>query len=278
MLPPLKDVIHAHGLLTRKSLGQHFLLDANICARIADAARIGAGDTVIEIGPGPGGLTRALLKTPAARVIAVEKDARCIAALEELKAVYGERLSVIEADALECDAESLCAAPRRIVSNLPYNVGTPLLIGWLKTVARDGGAFASMTLMFQKEVALRIAAQPNSKEYGRLSVLAQTLCDVHRHFDLPPGAFHPPPKVESSVITLTPLPAPRFPVDVKVLERVLAAGFNQRRKMLRASLKSLGADTEALLAQASIDGTRRAETLSVEEWCRLAQKAAKPSE
>lgn len=267
-LPSLKDTIDRHGLAPKKSLGQHFLLDENLIAKIARCAGDLTKCTTIEIGPGPGGLTRALLAA-GANVVAIEKDARCVAALAELQAVYPGKLGIIEQDALQADLPALTSAPRKIVANLPYNVGTALLIQWLEDAA-CGGAYLSMTLMFQREVAERIWASPSSKAYGRLSVIAQWLCEVTHHFDLPPGAFSPPPKIHSSVITLAPRALPLYPADKKTLERVVAAAFGNRRKMLRQSLKSLNIDAEALLARANIDGTRRAETLSVEEFCRLA--------
>jgi len=270
-LPPLKDLIARHGLNTKKSLGQHFLLDENICARIAHCAGDVAGCTVIEIGPGPGGLTRALLQAGAKQLIAIEKDQRCVAALSELKESFPQ-LAVIEADALEADLPTLSPAPRKVVANLPYNVGTALLIKWLDDIHVDPQAYQSLTLMFQREVAGRIMAEPGSKDYGRLSVISQWLCETAHHFDLPPGAFSPPPKIHSSVITLVPRPKPLYPADKTALERVVAAAFGQRRKMLRQSLKTLNVDTEALLKAAGIDGTRRGETLSVEEFCRLARK------
>lgn len=266
-LPSLSSLIARHGLLAKKSLGQHFLLDENICARIAECA--GNLDcNVIEIGPGPGGLTRALLQAGAKQVIAIEKDKRCVAALEELKAAF-PNLSIIEADALEADLPSLAPAPRKAVANLPYNVGTALLLKWLDNICGDAFAYQSLTLMFQREVATRIMAEPGGKDYGRLSVISQWLCEIAPHFDLPPEAFTPPPKIHSSVITLIPRPSPLYPADKVTLERVVAAAFGQRRKMLRQSLKALGG--EVLLKAADIDGTRRGETLSVEEFCWLAR-------
>lgn len=266
--PPLKEVIQRFELQAKKSLGQHFLLDERVTDRIVAEAGIAAGASVIEVGPGPGGLTRSLLRSQAGRIIAIEKDARCIEALRELQA-GDARLEIMPQDALKMDWAAI-PAPRQVVANLPYNVGTLLLLQWLEMIGREPGAFTRLTLMFQREVAERIAAEAGSKEYGRLSVLSQFLCEVVWHFDLPPGAFSPPPKVHSSVITLIPRAKPLYPVPVKALERVTAAAFNQRRKMLRGSLKALGVDTEALLRQAGIDGKRRAETLSIEEFCRLA--------
>ena len=264
-LPPLRDVIARHGLLADKSLGQHFLLDLNLCARIARTAGDVTRGTTIEVGPGPGGLTRALLEA-GAQVIAIEKDARCAPLLAELGAAYPGKLEVIAGDAMKIDAATLGAAPRRIVANLPYNVATELLFGWLENVA----AFESMTLMFQREVALRIAADPGSKTYGRISIMAQWLCEVGGAFDINPRAFTPPPQVDSSVITLHPRPQPLAPANRATLERVAAAAFGQRRKMLRQSLKSLGGDAIALCEAAGVDPTARAETLTVQQFCALA--------
>ncbi len=264
-LPPLRDVIARHGLLADKSLGQHFLLDLNLCARIVRTAGDVTRGTTIEVGPGPGGLTRALLEA-GANVIAIEKDPRCGALLGELADAYPGKLEVIPGDALKIDAATLGTAPRRIVANLPYNVGTELLFGWLENVT----AFESMTLMFQREVALRIAAEPGTKAYGRVSIMAQWLCHVEIAFDINPRAFTPPPQVDSSVITLYPRPAPLAPANRATLERVTASAFGQRRKMLRQSLKSLGGDAIALCEAAGIDPTARAETLTVQQFCALA--------
>ncbi|MBV8938861.1 MAG: 16S rRNA (adenine(1518)-N(6)/adenine(1519)-N(6))-dimethyltransferase RsmA [Alphaproteobacteria bacterium] len=266
-LPPLKDVIARYGVDAKKSLGQHFLLDGNVTAKIARINGSLSALNVIEIGPGPGGLTRALLEAGAKHVHAIEKDARCVAALAELQKAYPQ-LHVIEADALAVDLPQRTPAPRAVIANLPYNIGTALLLQWLKEIAENPQCYAFLTLMFQKEVAERIAAAPGGKAYGRLSVLAQWLCRVQPAFDLPPGAFSPPPKIHSSVIVLTPRPEPLSPAARPMLEKVLAAGFGQRRKMLRASLRPLGG--EALLTAAGIDPQRRPEQLSVEEWCRLA--------
>jgi 16S rRNA (adenine1518-N6/adenine1519-N6)-dimethyltransferase len=264
-LPPLRDVIAKHGLSVRKSLGQHFLLDLNLTARIARAAGDVKEGTVIEIGPGPGGLTRALLDA-GARVIAIERDARCIAALAEVAQAYPGRLEVIEGDALKIDVSKLGAPPRRIVSNLPYNIATPLLIGWLRHVDH----FHSFTLMFQKEVADRLCAEPRSKAYGRLSIISQWLCETQPQFNVDKRAFTPPPKVASSVVTLTVRDSPVMAAPFAAMETVTAAAFGQRRKMLRSSLKSLGLDLEAL----EISPTARAEELSVEQFCRLARAVA----
>ncbi len=265
-LPPLRDVIARHGLGADKSLGQHFLLDLNLCARIVRAAGDVTQGTCLEIGPGPGGLTRALLEA-GAHVIAVEKDARCIPLLSELAAAAPGRLQIIHGDALKIDLATLGSGPRRIVANLPYNVATELLFKWLETPT----AFESMTLMFQREVALRIAAEPGSKTYGRVSIMSQWLCEVAIAFDVNPRAFTPPPQVDSTVISLTPRKEPLAPANAATLERVTAAAFGQRRKMLRQSLKSLGGDPIALCAACGVDPTARAETLSVEKFCALAR-------
>ncbi len=266
-LPPLRDIIERFELSARRSLGQHFLLDSNLTARIARAAGTIEAANVIEIGPGPGGLTRALLAARA-NVVAVEKDSRCVQALKELETAFPGKLRVVEADALETDLTALAPAPRRIVANLPYNVGTPLLIGWLKQIRADANAFARLTLMFQKEVAERLLAHPSTKAYGRLSVMTQWLCETSREFDISPQAFTPPPKVTSAVVTLVPRPEPLGGATVSWdrMERVVAAAFGQRRKMLRQSLKSIALDPETR----GIAGTRRAETLSIEEFVRLA--------
>ena len=266
-LPPLRDVIARYDLAARRALGQNFLLDLNLTAKIARAAGDLSAGTTIEIGPGPGGLTRALLAHGAREVIAIERDARCLGALAEIAAAYPGRLTVIEGDALAVDCAKLGTMPRRIVANLPYNIATPLLIKWLQ----QGAAFASLTVMVQKEVADRLIARPRTKEYGRLSVLAQFLARPRRLFDLPPRAFVPPPKVTSTVIELVPLAAPAFPARLGDLERVTQAAFGQRRKMLRQSLRTLGGDAEALLAAAEITPTARAEELNVEQFAALAR-------
>lgn len=268
-LPPLRDVIARHDLRAKKALGQNFLLDLNLTSKIARAAGDLADATVLEIGPGPGGLTRALLANGARHVVAIERDERCLAALAEISAHYPDRLNVVAADALRTDVDRLLGdTPVKIVANLPYNIGTELLVRWL--AVEDWPPFyASMTLMFQREVAQRIVAQPASDAYGRLGVLAGWRCDARIVFDVPPQAFTPAPKVTSSVVHLVPKAQP-LPVDVRRLERVTEAAFGQRRKMLRQSLKSLGG--EALLAKAGIDSTRRAETLSVEEFVALARE------
>ncbi|MEO1274038.1 MAG: 16S rRNA (adenine(1518)-N(6)/adenine(1519)-N(6))-dimethyltransferase RsmA [Pseudomonadota bacterium] len=272
-LPPLRNVIAAHGLAARKSLGQNFLLDLNLTRRIARAAGPLEGHTVLEIGPGPGGLTRALLMEGAARVVAIERDARCLAALAEVAAAYPGRLEVIEGDALKLDPLETVEGPVRIAANLPYNVGTELFTRWLSPPAWPP-RWASLTLMFQKEVAERITARPDTKAYGRLAVLAQWRASPRILFEVGPKAFTPPPKVTSAIIRLEPT-APLDTADgapsPRSLERVTAAAFSQRRKMLRQSLKALGRPPEPLLEAAGIDATRRAETLSVTEFMRLAR-------
>jgi len=270
-LPPLREVIAKYDLAARRALGQNFLLDLNLTAKIARAAGELSAGTTIEIGPGPGGLTRALLSHGARELIAIERDARCLGALAEIAAAYPGRLTVIEGDALTVDCTKLGSAPRRIVANLPYNIATPLIIKWMQ----QGAAFASLTVMVQKEVADRLTATPRTKDYGRLSVLAQFLSKPRRLFDLPPRAFVPPPKVTSTVIELLPLPEPAFPARLADLERVTQAAFGQRRKMLRQSLRSLGGDTEALMAAAEITPTARAEELTVAQFAALARTLEK---
>ena len=266
-LPPLREVIAKYDLAARRALGQNFLLDLNLTGKIARAAGELSTGTTIEIGPGPGGLTRALLSHGARELIAIERDARCLGALAEIAAAYPGRLTIIEGDALAVDCTTLGTQPRRIVANLPYNIATPLIIKWLQR----GAAFVSLTVMVQKEVADRLIAKPRSKDYGRLSVLAQFLGRPRRLFDLPPRAFVPPPKVTSTVIEILPLPEPAFPARLSQLERVTQAAFGQRRKMLRQSLRTLGGDAEALLAAAEIPPTARAEELSVAQFAGLAQ-------
>jgi 16S rRNA (adenine1518-N6/adenine1519-N6)-dimethyltransferase len=270
-LPPLREVIAKYELSARRALGQNFLLDLNLTGKIARSAGDLSTGTTIEIGPGPGGLTRALLRHGARQVIAIERDARCLGALAEISAAYPGRLTVVEGDALMVDCAKLGAMPRRIVANLPYNIATPLLIKWLQ----QGPAFASLTVMVQKEVADRLIAKPRSKDYGRLSVLTQFLAKPRRLFDLPPRAFVPPPKVTSTVIELVPLAEPAFPARLGDLERVTQAAFGQRRKMLRQSLRSLGGDTEALMATAEITPTARAEELTVAQFAGLARALEK---
>lgn len=269
-LPPLREVIVRHGLAARKGLGQHFLFDLNLTGRIARAAGNIVEGTVIEIGPGPGGLTRALLMEGATRIIAVERDPRCIEALSDLVDAAAGRLEVVEADALEIDVAALGQEPRRIVANLPYNVSVPLVIGWIER-ADD---IASMTLMFQKEVADRITAEPNGKSYGRLSVLANWRCRTRRLFDIPPRAFTPPPKIVSTVVELIPRERPGQPCDIAALQTVTAAAFGQRRKMLRRSLSGLGVDTGKLVEAAGVDPTARAEVLDIGQFANLARAYA----
>ncbi|WP_105426710.1 16S rRNA (adenine(1518)-N(6)/adenine(1519)-N(6))-dimethyltransferase RsmA [Neorhizobium tomejilense] len=268
-LPPLRDVIQRHGLDAKKALGQNFLLDLNLTQKIARSAGPLGDATVFEVGPGPGGLTRAILSLGAKKVIAVERDSRCLPALAEIGEHYPGRLEVIEGDALKTDFAALAPeGPVKIIANLPYNVGTQLLINWLLPAPDRWPPFwASLTLMFQKEVGQRIVADEDDDHYGRLGVLAGWRTDAHMVFDVPPQAFSPPPKVTSTVVHLTPRTNP-LPCDVGKLERVTHAAFGQRRKMLRQSVKSLGG--EALLVKAGIDPARRAETLSVEEFARLA--------
>lgn len=263
-LPSLKDSIQQHGLEAKKALGQHFLLDPGLCARIAALGGDLTGRSVVEIGPGPGGLTRALLNTAAERVDAVEIDERAWPLLEELAGYANGRLHIVRQDALAIDAAALGPAPRQIVANLPYNVATPLLVGWL----RQAASWERMALMFQLEVAERICAAPGTSAYGRLAVLAQWCAQCSVALKIPPGAFSPPPKVHSAVAVLIPHAEQPDPALFKAMERVTAAAFGQRRKMLRSSLKSIGG--ESLLARAEIEPTRRAETLSVEEFARLA--------
>jgi len=265
-LPPLREVIAAHGLDAKKSLGQHFLFDLNLTGRIARGAGDLATGTTIEIGPGPGGLTRALLEAGARRVIGVERDDRAIAIQNEISAAYPGRLEIIADDALKVDVAKLGEAPRRIVANLPYNISTVLLTRWLT----EAEAFESFTLMFQKEVVDRLAAAPGSKDYGRLSVLTQWRCVVKPLFSLSREAFTPPPKVASTVVKIIPRAEPLAPARMATLEKVTAAAFGQRRKMLRSSLKALG-NAEALLEAAGLEPTRRAEEIPVEGFCALAR-------
>jgi len=276
-LPPLREVIRRHGLNAKKSLGQNFLFDLNLASRIARSAGPLAGVTVVEVGPGPGGLTRALLALGAAKVVAVERDERAIAALQEIAALYPGRLDIVSADALTFDpAPHLPSTPARIIANLPYNIATALLVGWL-SIEPWPPWYDAAVLMFQREVAERIVAAPGSKDYGRLSVLVQWRCEARIMFDVNAAAFVPPPKVTSSLVRIVPRTAP-LACERKLLERVTQAAFGQRRKMLRQSLKSLGADTLGLIAQAGLDPTSRAEDISVAGFVALAQAlAAAPS-
>ncbi len=269
-LPPLREVIAKHGLAAQKALGQNFLLDLNLTGRIARSAGALEGHDVIEVGPGPGGLTRALLDNGARRVVAIERDRRCIAALEEVAAAYPQRLTIVEGDALATDMAALVSGPARIVANLPYNIATPLLVGWLQTEPWPPW-FESLTLMFQREVAERIVAGPGGKAYGRLAVLAQWRTKPRILFDIDRRAFTPPPSVTSSLVELVPRPAPLAEAEPRALETVVAAAFGQRRKMLRASLKSLGIDPAPLIEATGVHPTQRAEELSVEEFCALAR-------
>lgn len=276
-LPPLREVIARYGLDARRALGQHFLLDLNLTRRIARAAGDLDGRVVIEVGPGPGGLTRALLETDARLVIAIERDRRCVEALTDLQSAYPDRLIIVEADALSLDPAALARertnesrAPA-IVANLPYNIATPLLIRWLGQ-ARE---YAHLTLMFQKEVADRLIARPRTSAYGRLSVLTQWLTEATRLFDISPRAFVPPPKVTSSVVRLAPRAEPRGEAAFANFERITASAFGQRRKMLRSALKTLGVDVAALLAAADIKPDARAEELSVEQFAALARALAR---
>lgn len=267
-LPPLRDIIAEHGLAAKKQLGQNFLLDLNLTSRIARTAGDLSNTTVVEVGPGPGGLTRAILAAGAKKLVAVERDERCIDALNTyLAPAYPERFAIVSGDALEQDFEALVPKPRRIMSNLPYNIATPLLIGWLKRVRDDATSFEGFTLMFQSEVADRITAKPRTKAYGRLSIMSQWLCHVRPEFNIDKRAFTPPPKIQSTVVTLIPRKAPVVLVSWDAMEKVTGAAFGQRRKMLRQSLKPLGLNP----GDAGIKETARAEELGVEEFCALAK-------
>jgi len=272
-LPPLREVIARHDLRARKALGQNFLLDLNLTARIARAAGDLSRCDVLEIGPGPGGLTRGLLAEGARHVLAIEKDARCLPALEEIAEAYPGRLTVVQGDALRIDPLEHLTPPIKVVANLPYNVGTELLVRWL-TPMNWPPFWESLTLMFQREVAERIVARPGGKAYGRLALLAQWRCEARIVLSLPREAFTPPPKVASAVVHLTALPRPRFPADANILERVVAAAFNQRRKMLRSSLRGLDAQIENRLLRLGIAPTARAEEIGLEEFCTLARDLA----
>lgn len=272
-LPPLRDVIRDHELVAKKQLGQNFLLDLNLTAKIARQAGDLSGCDVLEVGPGPGGLTRGLLAEGARRVLAVEKDPRCLPALAEISEAYPGRLQVINGDALEVDVLSHLTPPIRVVANLPYNVGTELLVRWL-TPKVWPPFWESLTLMFQKEVAERIVAKPRTEHYGRLALLVQWRCEAKIVLHLPPEAFTPAPKVHSAVVHLTRLETPRYPADGAVLARITAMAFNQRRKMLRSSLKGMGPDIEEKLVAAGIAPTARAEEISLEGFCALAREVA----
>lgn len=264
-LPPLRDVIARHQLMARKSLGQHFLCDLNLTRCIADAAGDLESCTVFEIGPGPGGLTRALVASNAKKIIAIEKDIRCIAALEDVVSAADGRLDVVGGDALKVDLIKLADAPRAIVANLPYNIGTELLLNWLHQIHN----YRSLTLMFQSEVVDRLTAPPGSKTYGRLSVIAQFCCTVKRVMDIPAAAFTPPPKIDSAVAHFEPRIDRPTDVKIETIEKITAAAFGQRRKMLRSSLKSIGG--EDLLKRAGINPELRAEVLSLQDFENLAR-------
>lgn len=270
-LPPLRDVIAEHQLSAKKSLGQNFLLDLNLTAKIARQAGSLDDHDILEIGPGPGGLTRGLLSEGARHVVAVEKDARCLPALRQIAEAYPGRLTVLHGDALDLPVAEHLTGPVRIAANLPYNVGTELLVRWL-TPPEWPPFWDSLTLMFQREVAQRIVAEPGSKVYGRLAILAQWRADARIVIDLPPQAFTPPPKVSSAVVHLTALKEPRFPAQAKTLSRVVAAAFNQRRKMLRSSLKGLSPEIETILKRSGIEPTARAEEISLEAFCTLSRE------
>ena len=269
-LPPLKDVISRHQLRAKKSLGQNFLLDLNLTSKIARYAGNLDQFDILEIGPGPGGLTRSLLNEGARKVVAIEKDSRCIEALEEIQATFPGRLKLLQGDALSTNARLHLADPVRIIANLPYNIGTELLVRWL-TSKTWPSFWQSMTLMFQKEVANRIVASPGSKAYGRLSVMSQWRCDTKIAFNVPATAFTPPPKVESALVHFEALKEPKFPAEVEVLEFVVSKAFNQRRKMLRGALKGYFQNVEEGLLSIGVLPTKRAEDITVQEYCAMSQ-------
>ena len=273
-LPPLRDVIAAHGLDAKKSLGQNFLLDLNLTSKISRLAGDISDHDVLEVGPGPGGLTRGLLAAGARRIVALEKDPRCMPALAQIAAAYPGRLDIFNADALDFDMRGQLTGPVRVVANLPYNVGTELLVRWL--TPKDWPPFwSTLTLMFQKEVAERIIATPGTKAYGRLGILAQWKSTPSVVMELPPEAFTPPPKVHSAVVHLEALAEPRFPAPAGLLSSTVAMAFNQRRKMLRSSLKSAAPNIETALRDAGLEPTARAEEISLEGFCALARRLAK---
>ena len=269
-LPPLKDVISRHQLRAKKSLGQNFLLDLNLTSKIARYAGNLDQFDILEIGPGPGGLTRSLLHEGARKVVAIEKDNRCIEALEEIQATFPGRLKLLQGDALSTNASEHLADPVRIIANLPYNIGTELLVRWL-TSKTWPSFWQSMTLMFQKEVANRIVASPGSKAYGRLSVMSQWRCDTKIAFNVPATAFTPPPKVESTLVHFEALKEPKFPAEVEVLEFVVSKAFNQRRKMLRGALKGYFQNVEEGLVSIGVLPTKRAEDITVQGYCAMSQ-------
>ena len=269
-LPPLKDVISRHQLRAKKSLGQNFLLDLNLTSKIARYAGNLDQFDILEIGPGPGGLTRSLLHEGARKVVAIEKDNRCIEALEEIQATFPGRLKLLQGDALSTNASQHLADPVRIIANLPYNIGTELLVRWL-TSKTWPSFWQSMTLMFQKEVANRIVASPGSKAYGRLSVMSQWRCDTKIAFNVPATAFTPPPKVESTLVHFEALKEPKFPAEVEALEFVVSKAFNQRRKMLRGALKGYFQNVEEGLLSIGVLPTKRAEDITVQEYCAMSQ-------
>ena len=269
-LPPLKDVISRHQLRAKKSLGQNFLLDLNLTSKIARYAGNLDQFDILEIGPGPGGLTRSLLHEGARKVVAIEKDNRCIEALAEIQATFPGRLKLLQGDALSTNASEHLADPVRIIANLPYNIGTELLVRWL-TSKTWPSFWQSMTLMFQKEVANRIVASPGSRAYGRLSVMSQWRCDTKIAFNVPATAFTPPPKVESTLVHFEALKEPKFPAEVEVLEFVVSKAFNQRRKMLRGALKGYFQNVEEGLVSIGVLPTKRAEDITVQEYCAMSQ-------
>ncbi len=266
LLPSIPNIIRTHKLIAHKSLGQHYLIEKNILKKILSSANISKDDVILEIGPGPGALTRHLLKSSAKKVYVIEKDVRFLPAMKILKEAVGERLQIIHGDALCISPETLQHTPVKIVSNLPYNVGTQLILNWLDVWPH----IRSMTVMLQKEVVDRLRATPNTKIYGRLSVLAQWVCSVQKSFDVPPTAFMPPPKVLSSVVQLVPYAQYLYPCPKKKMESVTHAAFGQRRKMLRSSLKKLDRNIISILAQLNIPSTCRAENLTIEDFCRIA--------
>ena len=269
-LPPLKDVISEHKLSAKKSLGQNFLLDLNLTSKIARYAGNLEQSDVLEIGPGPGGLTRSLLNEGARKVVAIEKDTRCIAALEDVQTQFSGKLKIVQGDALSTEVRQYLTHPVQIIANLPYNIGTELLVRWLNSTTWPS-FWQSMTLMFQKEVANRIVASPGSKAYGRLSVMAQWRCNTKIAFNIPATAFTPPPKVESSIVHFEALKEPRFPAEVNKLEFVVSKAFNQRRKMLRGALKGHFKNVEEGLLAIGVVPTKRAENVTIQEYCLMAQ-------